>query len=408
MKLDIRRKVLLLVLSGSLLTFMLMTVFFAVNMIHARKAMDDQTEELANGAAEYAAEMLEAGIKKRLEEITRVRTQGINNGLTKTAADVKHIAGEMSDLLQKGVRFSAEPVPNALYIDVPAGRPFILYSPTLVKQGISAPLQKEIDRASGIAGLLVRMSGYYPNVFVGSKNGYFLMVQEKGGDNTVSYFCKDSIRNSYDPRERSWYKLGRDVSEPVFTDAYLDAGTGDLCVSAVMPYYDANGFAGVVGLDCSIQDLYAQIMETAISSNEHSFILGKKGEVIVSSKKEGVLSVSRESSDLRQLGDTSLALEAARMRGKHGGRENAGLRTRRRQNRERCRQRALPDAGNVLYRQNLGIVHNFYLLKICKLEACCIIITHHSGIVKKQYAQKARRTAITFLTTLYFSQTIKL
>ena len=49
MKLDIRRKVLLLVLSGSLLTFMLMTAFFAVNMIHARKAMDDQTEELANG-----------------------------------------------------------------------------------------------------------------------------------------------------------------------------------------------------------------------------------------------------------------------------------------------------------------------------------------------------------------------
>ena len=47
-------------LSGSLLTFMLMTAFFAVNMIHARKAMDDQTEELANGAAEYAAEMLEA------------------------------------------------------------------------------------------------------------------------------------------------------------------------------------------------------------------------------------------------------------------------------------------------------------------------------------------------------------
>ena len=313
MKLDIRRKVLLLVLSGSLLTFMLMTAFFAVNMIHARKAMDDQTEELANGAAEYAAEMLEAGIKKRMEEITRVRAQGINNGLTETVADLKYIAGEMSDLLQKGVRFSAEPVPNALYIDVPAGRPFILYSPTLVKQGISAPLQKEIDRASGIAGLLVRMSGYYPNVFVGSKNGYFLMVQEKGVDNTVSYFCKDSIRNSYDPRERSWYKLGRDVSEPVFTDAYLDAGTGDLCVSAVMSYYDVNGFAGVVGLDCSIQDLYAQIMETAISSNEHSFILGKKGEVIVSSKKEGSLSVSRESPDLRRSGDTSLAREAARM-----------------------------------------------------------------------------------------------
>ena len=313
MKLDIRRKVLLLVLSGSLLTFMLMTAFFAVNMIHARKAMDDQTEELANGAAEYAAEMLEAGIKKRLEEITRVRTQGINNGLTETAADVKYISSEMSDLLQKGIRFSAEPVPNGLYNDVPAGRPLILYSPALLKTGISSLLQKEIDMASGIASSLVRMSEYYPNAFAGSKNGYLLIVQEKGETDTISYFCKDSVRNSYDPRERSWYKLGKDVSEPVFTDAYLDAGTGDLCVSAVMPYYDANGFAGVVGLDCSIQDLYAQIMETAISSNEHSFILGKKGEVIVSSKKEGILSVSRESPDLRRSGDTSLAREAARM-----------------------------------------------------------------------------------------------
>ena len=313
MKLDIRRKVLLLVLSGSLLTFMLMTAFFAVNMIHARKAMDDQTEELANGAAEYAAEMLEAGIKKRLEEITRVRTQGINNGLTETAADVKYISSEMSDLLQKGIRFSAEPVPNGLYNDVPAGRPLILYSPALLKTGISSLLQKEIDMASGIASSLVRMSEYYPNAFAGSKNGYLLIVQEKGETDTISYFCKDSVRNSYDPRERSWYKLGKDVSEPVFTDAYLDAGTGDLCVSAVMPYYDANGFAGVVGLDCSIQDLYAQIMETAISSNEHSFILGKKGEVIVSSKKEGILSVSNESPDLRRSGDTSLAREAARM-----------------------------------------------------------------------------------------------
>ena len=134
---------------------MLMTAFFAVNMIHARKAMDDQTEELANGAAEYAAEMLEAGIKKRLEEITRVRTQGINNGLTETAADVKYISSEMSDLLQKGIRFSAEPVPNGLYNDVPAGRPLILYSPALLKTGISSLLQKEIDMARG-KGFLIK------------------------------------------------------------------------------------------------------------------------------------------------------------------------------------------------------------------------------------------------------------
>ena len=313
MKLDIRRKVLLLVLSGSLLTFMLITVFLVFGTIHARKTLDDQTEELADGASEYAAEILETEIKKRMEETTRIRAQTINNGLAETVEDVKFISYEMSDLLQKGIRFSEEPLPNALYTDVPTGRAFILYSPDLVKQGISASLQKEIDRASGIAGMLERMSDYYPNAVVGSKNGYVLRAQEKGGTGAISYLCRESLRNSYDPRERSWYKLGKDASGPVFTDAYLDAATGDLCVSAVMPYYGAGGFAGVACLDCSIQDLYAQIMETAISRNEHSFILGKKGEVIVSSRKEGVLSASRERQDLRRSEESSLAREAARM-----------------------------------------------------------------------------------------------
>ena len=313
MKLDIRRKVLLLVLSGSLLTFMLITAFFVFSMLHARKTLDDQTEELAGSSAEYAAELLESAIKKRMEESTRMRAQVINNGLINTVADVIFISEEMSDLLQKGVRLSEEPVPNALYTDVPAGRPLILFSPALVKQGVSSSLQKEIDRASGITGTLERMSRYYPNAFAGSKNGYVLMVQEKGEAGAISYYCGESVRGSFDPRERSWYKLGKDASEPVFTDAYLDAGTGDLCVSAAMPYYDAGGFAGVAGLDCSIQDLYEQITQTAISRNEHSFILGKKGEVIVSSKKEGILSASRERPDLRQSGDASLAREAARM-----------------------------------------------------------------------------------------------
>lgn len=131
-------------------------------------------------------------------------------------ADVIFISEEMSDLLQKGVRFSEEPVPDAMYTDVPAGKPLILYSPALVQQGVSSSLQKEIDRASGITGRLERMSRYYPNAFAGSKNGYLLMVQEKG-------------------------------------------------------------------------------------------------EVIVSSKKEGFLSASRERQDLRQSGDASLAREAANM-----------------------------------------------------------------------------------------------
>ena len=73
-----------LVLSGSLLTFILITVFFVFSMLHAGKTLDDQTEALAGSAAEYAEELLEAEIKKRMEETTRMRAQAINNGLMET------------------------------------------------------------------------------------------------------------------------------------------------------------------------------------------------------------------------------------------------------------------------------------------------------------------------------------
>ena len=316
MKLDIRRKVLLLVLSGSLLTFLLVTAFLSFGLYRAGVTFDKKNEELGEEVAGYAEDLVETQIKKRLEEVTRFRAQHIEHGLKDTAADVQYLVGAINAFLKDGVQTSAEPLPNALYTEVPVGKPFIHYSPALVKQGISPALQREINLISGIAGSLLRMNNYcdfYPNVFLASKNGYSIRVQQTEPVERISALCTEPLRHTYDARNREWYQLGKDASKPAFTDSYIDSGTGELCVSCVVPYFGPEGFAGVLGIDCSIQDLYGDIRGTAISSTEHSFVLGKKGEVIISSKTDGILSASIDRHDLRNSAESSIASEAANM-----------------------------------------------------------------------------------------------
>jgi len=316
LKLDIRKKVLLLVLSGSLLTFLLLAVFLTFGLYHAGATLDRENEELGGEVAGFTEELVEAQIKKRMEEITRLRALHVDLGVMATAADVKYLADVMNVLLKSDVQSSADPLPNALYVDVPAGRSFIHYSPTLAEQGISPALQREIRMTSGIIGSLLSMGAYcdfYQAVYLGSKNGYTIMIQQKEEKEMLSALCTEPLRHTYDPRKRDWYILGKEASKPLFTDVYTNPVTGEPNVSCVFPYHDTGGFAGVVGIDISVQDIYEQIRETAISSTERSFVMGKKGEIIISSKEKGLLSVSLESQDLRKSSESSIAREASNM-----------------------------------------------------------------------------------------------
>ena len=114
MKLDIRRKVLLLVLSGSLLTFLLLAVFLIFGLHHAGTTLDRENEELGREVAGFTEELVETQIKKHMEEITRLRAHHVDSGLTAASADVKYIAGMVNALLKNGVQSSAAPLPNAL------------------------------------------------------------------------------------------------------------------------------------------------------------------------------------------------------------------------------------------------------------------------------------------------------
>ncbi len=105
----------------------------------------------------------------------------------------------------------------------------------------------------------------------GNESGTFLSGTE---DNT----------GKIDPRGRGWYKDAKAAGKLIFTDAYKDATSGKLVVSAAVPYKDkAGNFRGAICDDISIDTLQQRVSEVKYRGQGKGMIIEKKGMILASS-----------------------------------------------------------------------------------------------------------------------------
>ena len=79
-----------------------------------------------------------------------------------------------------------------------------------------------------------------------------------------------------------------------------------------MPYYDNDGFAGVVGICCHADEIYRQVADGVIGKTGFNFVMNAEGQVIFSTDM-GYVSTEFGKNDLRQSYDTDIAQAARRM-----------------------------------------------------------------------------------------------
>ncbi|MDR2546323.1 MAG: SpoIIE family protein phosphatase [Lachnospiraceae bacterium] len=91
---------------------------------------------------------------------------------------------------------------------------------------------------------------------------------------------------TFDPRGRPWYVAAKAAANTIWTEIYMDAMGHGLTVTCATPFYDSHGnLAGVVGLDMFLKDLDWIISDGRSWESETTFIVGKHGEIIVSSNE---------------------------------------------------------------------------------------------------------------------------
>ena len=85
----------------------------------------------------------------------------------------------------------------------------------------------------------------------------------------------------YNAHETDWYKLAKEQGKAAFTDVYLDSFDRGLTITCVAPFYKPDGsFAGVIGMDILISDLYEDAVAMDLEEDSYAFLVDNKGNVI--------------------------------------------------------------------------------------------------------------------------------
>ena len=317
-KMNLGRKIFLLVLAAGMAAFLLMGAVTLAGMYMINDKIDNVGELVSESTAGFTERFAEDQIKDRLSTQATERSELIQYELDTAIDDVVYMADVMTRILKNPQYYQPRSLPDPHEAAIASGQAYLNFSNDLARRYGSGAFARERALASNIADALQPLADWYSASFFGSKNGYLIAV-DVTKDGSAKQFSKRFLEN-YDPREMGWYKLGAEKQKPAFTGFYIDSN-GNRCVTCVAPYYDAEGLAGVAGIDCNPGARFQQAAGRGAVKRDgrylyqHSFIMEQAtGKILFSTFKEGsTLAVKKEAADLRSCAEVSTARAAAEM-----------------------------------------------------------------------------------------------
>ena len=129
-------------------------------------------------------------------------------------------------------------------------------------------------------------------MYIGTEKG-FLIGYDKYSDTAAP---KNGIEEYYDYTKSAWYTRAKALKKVCFTDIYMDGYDRGLTITCAAPFYDKdNNFAGVVGMDILISNLYKSIVELDLGENAYAFLVDNRGNIIDNDKSSNTTrQLSRE------------------------------------------------------------------------------------------------------------------
>ena len=172
---------------------------------------------------------------------------------------------------------------------------FLLESKDLVNLLAEQPEVINKDEAE-IRNLLNSVSANYDqflNLYLGSADGEMIIVPDQ------------DLPSDFDPRQRPWFQNAENTDQPVWTDTYVDAGSGTLIISVARRVLDQNGdLVGVLAGDISLAGISELVGTTKVGETGYTFMIDSNSKVLAHPDQQLV----EERFDASQLFDTSQAI----------------------------------------------------------------------------------------------------
>ncbi len=316
-KMSIERRIFFLMLLTGLACFAAFEAVSFLGMYDVQEHAIESGREMGTSASAFAEEITDEQAQKRFALMAEEKARGVNNEIGRLREDANLLAKTMTQILTHREMYPPRELPLGGEVPIRSKEPYLFFIPALRESGGIADVLPEARIAANAADNLALWTqsyddGYEMTCFYASERGYIISADVMVEGKEFVEFFDTWYSPSFDPRERPWYQEIKATGRSVFTDVYVGV-EGYPCISCVAPYYDENGFAGMAGISNNIATLYRQISINTIGDRGVNFILNEKGEVILSSEKEGLLAASATPKDFQKYGETSLALEAACM-----------------------------------------------------------------------------------------------
>lgn len=312
-KTGIERRIFLLLLATGLVSFLAFETvsFFGLYGVQTQ-ALESGTK-MGESAAAFAEEIADGQAKKRFALFAEEKARGIETDMWRLKEDTELLAKTMTRILTHKDEYLPRELPLGGEVPIRSKEPYLFFVPSLRESGGIEEAMPEARIAANAADNLALWADSYDDghemtCFFASERGYIISADVMPEGKEFVEFLDAWYAPSFDPRERPWYQEIKATGKSVFTGVYVGV-EGYPCISCVAPYYDENGFAGMAGISNNISALYRQISINTIGDRGVNFILNEKGEVLLSSEKEGPLVASATPKDFQKYGETSLALE---------------------------------------------------------------------------------------------------
>ncbi|MFP4199262.1 MAG: methyl-accepting chemotaxis protein [Halanaerobium sp.] len=172
---------------------------------------------------------------------------------------------------------------------------FLIESKDLVNLLSNQPVVVEKDEEE-IKDLLKSVSDNYDqflNLYLGSTDGEMIIVPDQ------------DLPSDFDPRERPWFQNAENTDKAIWTDTYIDAGSGDLIISVARRVVDQEGdLVGVLAGDISLAGISELVGTTKVGETGYTFMIDANSQVLAHPDEQMV----EDRFDAGQLFDTSEAL----------------------------------------------------------------------------------------------------
>lgn len=289
----IKKQVLSLIVSCSLITLFLTAGISIYGMISVRQSAVNIGQEIGGAAAKKSAETLHDEAKSMLLRHMNERSSKIDMIFSNLSAEVKMISEQMTEMLKHSERYLPRDIEEPKLENAGKLSTQLHLSPGLDKN--NPEIKKEINLTANISDWLMRV---YKNndmvvaTYVASENGFTVMVDERS---EKKFATGETFPSRIDFRQRSWYKDAVEKNGILYTEPYLDAYSPNRAITCAIPYYNPNGeIAGVVGAGMFLSNINTIVLSTKVGSTGYGFIMKNDGHILFSPKSRGDLKITSE------------------------------------------------------------------------------------------------------------------